>query len=287
MIQTSMDKLKAAFAALLLSAPAVHAGCAGSDAACDIDGGTYHIELPENPDGAPALMFIHGFGSSGAGMLKMRGMVNAFKDAGYAVIAPDGTKRQGRNGRSWSFHPLRPQQRDEVSFLTAVRDDAVDRFGLDVDAMVMGGFSIGGSMTSYLACAAPDTFTAYLPVAGGFWRPHPTTCAGPVRVLHTHGWTDTTVPLEGRVLRGQDMDDPKALMQGDIFTTMEIWRDANGCKQLRGDRFQTKGTFWRRAWDRCDEGTALELALFPGGHAVPRGWAAMALDWLEKLPSGS
>jgi polyhydroxybutyrate depolymerase len=41
--------------------------------------------------------------------------------------------------------------------------------------------------------------------------------------------------------------------------------------------------FWRRSWQRCTDDTALELALFPGGHGVPKGWAEMALDWFEGL----
>ena len=134
-------------------------------------------------------------------------------------------------------------------------------------------------MTHYLACQAPDAFYAYIPVGGAFWRTHPDECNGPVRLLHTHGWTDTTVPLEGRVLRGSDADDPDAIMQGDVYYAMELWRAENGCRQLRGDRFDTDGPFWRRAWVRCDPDTALELALFPGGHTVPVGWAEMIVDW--------
>jgi polyhydroxybutyrate depolymerase len=200
------------------------------------------------------------------------------------VIGPDGTVRDtGRPARRWSFHPDWPAQRDEIAFLTSVRDDAAERFDLDADKMVLGGFSIGGSMTSYLACAAPEAFDAYLPVSGGFWRPHPTECVGPVRLLHTHGWTDTTVSLEGRVVRGEDINDPNGFVQGDIFYTLGMWCEVNECVQSRADRFVTKGPFMRRSWDRCAPESALEFALFPGGHRVPKGWADLALDWLESL----
>lgn len=84
--------------------------------------------------------------------------------------------------------------------MTSVRDDAATRFDLDANSMALGGFSIGGSMTSYFACAAPDVFHAYLHVSGGFWRPHPTEFTGPANLLHTHGWKNTTVPFEGRVV---------------------------------------------------------------------------------------
>lgn len=270
------------WAAALLSSLATQAmaGCGVSASACLIDGGSYHVVLPDKPIKG-AVMFLHGFGGSGKGALSNKAWVPEALARGYAVIGPDGTERQGRKGRRWSFHPDWPQQRDDMRFLKAVRDDAAKRFSLDADTMALGGFSIGGSMTSYLACADPEAFDAYLPVGGGFWRPHPTTCAGPVRLLHTHGWTDTTVPLEGRVVRGTDRNDPDAFIQGDIFYSVGMWRDVNQCLQVRADAFVTKGDFLRRSWKRCAPGSALEFAIFPGGHKVPEGWAEMALDWLE------
>jgi polyhydroxybutyrate depolymerase len=281
-------KRTARFLAALLGAlglsPAAHAGCGAAPDACTIPGGTYHIELPQTAaPGHPSLMFIHGYGGSGLGSLGNRDTVDTALQRGYAVIAPDGMPRSEGKGNSWSFMPRGPQKRDEIAFLQAVRDDAAQRHGLNPDKMLLAGFSIGGSMTSYLACAVPGAFAAYAPVSGGFWRPHPDTCAGPVRLLHTHGWTDTTVPLEGRVLRGTDSLDPDALMQGDIFHTMNIWRETNACRQLRADSFVVTDQFWRRKWDRCSDGSALELVLFPGGHMVPKGWAALALDWFEGL----
>ena len=145
---------------------------------------------------------------------------------GYAVIGPNGLKRpNSRFGPGWSFHPDRPKQRDELSFMRDIIDDAVKNHGVDRDRILLAGFSIGGSMTSYLACDAPDLARAYAPVGGSFWRPHPAmdACAGPVNLLHTHGWRDKTVPLEGRPLGGG------RIVQGDVFQAMQIWRATNGC----------------------------------------------------------
>lgn len=265
-----------ATALTLAAGPAV--ACAdAARTACEIDGGSYHIALP--PDAVapvPAVVYLHGWGGSGDGAVRNRRVVDTVLGRGYALIAPNGTPRRGgARGRTWSFHPERPVVRDETAFLTAVIDDAAARHGIDRERVVLSGFSIGGSMTSYLACAAPATFAAYAPVGGSFWRPHPEACAGPVRLLHTHGWSDTTVPLEGRYLSGLDA------VQGDVFHAMETWRAANGCDFLRADGFASDGPFWRRRWERCDDGTALELALFPGGHTVPDAWAGTMLDWFE------
>ena len=270
------------WAVVVASATIAQAECGDVEDACEVDEGAYLVALPDG-DIKGSIMFLHGFGGSGKGSVGQSWVKDALA-RGYAVIGPDGTVRDtGRPARRWSFHPDWPAQRDEVAFLTSVRDDAAERFDLDADKMILGGFSIGGSMTSYLACAAPEAFDAYLPVGGGFWRPHPTECVGPVRLLHTHGWTDTTVPLEGRVVRGEDINDPNGFVQGDIFYTLGMWREVNECVQSRADKFVTKGPFMRRSWDRCAPDSALEFALFSGGHRVPKGWADLALDWLENL----
>jgi polyhydroxybutyrate depolymerase len=85
------------------------------------------------------------------------------------------------------------------------------------------------------------------------------------------------------VVRGEDINDPDGFVQGDIFYTLGMWREVNECVQIRADKFVTKGPFMRRSWERCTDGSALEFALFPGGHRVPNGWAKMAFDWLENL----
>lgn len=274
-------------AALSLAASAAHAVC-GPDAeiACELPSGTYHIELPENAENAPALMFLHGWGSSGMGSLSMRGMVETALDRGYAVIAPDGVPREGQNGRTWNFHPLREHSRDEPTFLVEVRDDAAARFGINPDAVVLAGFSIGGSMTAYAACAEPDAFAAFAPLSGNFWRPHPEpgNCAGPVRMLHVHGWTDGTVPLEGRILGGAgggiDPNEPGLFVQGDVWEAMEIWRINNACNH-NARSFGQNETYWIRSWTECAPGAELSMALFYGGHGIPPGWAGLVLDWVE------
>jgi polyhydroxybutyrate depolymerase len=256
-----------------LAAPAARADCNGATAACKLPGGTYHIVLPEGAGpGVPAIMLLHGYGGEGLGTIRNKAMVNLMLSRGYAVIAADGQPRRDGDGRTWDFHPDRPATRDEVAFLIAVADDAATRFGVDRKNMLLAGFSIGGSMTSYVACQAPDAFAAYAPVAGSFWRPHPASCAGPVRLLHTHGTADRTVPLEGREIM-------PGFVQGNVFEAMEIWRVTNGCSTA--ERTESLGIYAIRHWTDCQTGTDLRFALHKGGHSIPKGWAGMAVDWFE------
>jgi polyhydroxybutyrate depolymerase len=262
-----------------LATPAV---TCSRDTPCPVGDRAYYAALPDlGAKNAPAVVFIHGFGGSGEGALRNAGMVNTFLERGYALIAPDGTPRTGGDGRSWGFHQQSGRQADEITFLQEVRDDAIARFDLAPDRIILAGFSIGGSMTAYTACAAPDSFTAFAPLAGNFWRPHPTECMGPVKMLHTHGWTDGTVPLEGRVVNQVDRDEMGAVAQGDISYAMGLWRDTNKCANYQPRQFDTDGPFWQRTWTNCSAGSALTFALFDGGHVIPQGWPDLIVDWAE------
>ncbi len=278
-----MKRLVFAFLSLMIAGPVVAQSCTRDEDACEVPLGSYHLVLPEAADNPPAVIFLHGAGGTGRGILGMRGTVEALRARGYAVIAPNGLPwGNGRGGGIWNFLPTlgRENPRDEAAFLAEVVADAAESHGVDADRVILAGFSAGGFMVNYLACDTPGAFAAYMPVSGGFWRPHPEECAGPVRLLHTHGWRDSTVPLEGRPLRGGQW------LQGDIFEGLGIWRTANACDRPNPTGYSETGDFQRRHWE-CAEGAALELALFPGGHGVPAGWADMAIDWFEALPPQS
>lgn len=267
--------LSALFLALLWSGPAQSA-CADLPGACEIAEGSYHLVVPETPahDGGPppAVVFLHGYGGSGAGALTIGAMVKAFLGQGYAVIAPDGQPRQQGGGGSWAVVPGRASPRDDAAFVIAVADDAARRFGLDRQRTLLAGFSLGGSMTSYVACEHPEAFAAYAPVAGSFWKPLPESCAGPMRLFHTHGTSDGTVPLAGREIR-------PGIAQGDVFESLRILGRTNGCAADPAT-LQDDGPYQRSRWTACAPGASIDLALHSGGHGIPPGWAEMILRWM-------
>ena len=259
-------------------AAAEPAPCGSAQSACQVSLGTYHLAEPETPADTPRPAFIYFHGAGGTGRtIGSAPMAQALMARGYVVAAPNGLVRPNtRFGPGWSFRPEAPQLRDELAFTRQLIDDLVTRHNVDPARIVLTGYSIGGSLVWYLACRDATLAAAYTPYAGGFWRPHPQDCDGPVKLLHTHGWRDQTVPLEGRPLRGG------AIEQGDIFEGLQRWRTENGCTRLRPDSFDTSGRYWRRKWEACAEGTALEFALWPGGHTRPDAeWAEMAADWVE------
>ena len=270
-----MRTLCAAALALTLGSGVAYAGCASDPAPCTIPSGDYHIALPDDPQDAPVMVFLHGAGSSGANVMRNSGLVNAVTQRGYAILAPSALpRRAGQNGGVWTFLPSW-EGRDEPAFLAETVRAAATRFGVSDRKILLAGFSAGAFMVHYLACETPGQFPAYAPLAGAFWEPHPEACNGPVKLFQTHGWTDTTVPLEGRPLfNGQ-------FLQGDVFASLTTWRQANDCPNMAPDRYEETGVYMRRAWTDCATGSALELALHPGGHSIPAGWVDMVLDWFE------
>jgi len=267
--------LSALIGVSFLASPA-QARCGDDPNSCRMPGGEYDLVLPiTGSESPPVVMFLHGAGGSGATVMRNKRLVNSLLARGYAVLAPTAQRSFGSgSGFVWNFFPGW-EGRDENQFLQDVAGDASRRFGFSRARILLAGFSAGGFMVNYLACDTPGAFAAYASVSGGFWRPHPDQCAGPVKLFHTHGWADKTVPLEGRSLGGG------RYQQGDIFAGLEIWREANACAGENPDSYGDTGDFWRRKWTDCAPDSALELAMFPGGHRVPAGWGDMVLDWFE------
>lgn len=267
--------------ALILGLTHTMAQACGSQAEpCKVALGDYHAAVPAAapPPGEkrPAVLFFHGAGGGGDAILAADSVLRPFVEAGYVVLGPNGLVMQGsRYGRGWSFLPDAPQQRDELAFAQQVLDDAVARFDVDRKRVLVGGFSIGASLTWYLACRQPDLGAAYVPLAGNFWRPQPERCAGPVDILQTHGWRDEVFPLEGRQLGSGHA-------QGDVFEGLRLWRVANGCKTTRPDAIEVHGQVWQRSWTNCASGRQVSLVLHAGGHEdPPKEWAELARHWFE------
>lgn len=129
-------------------------------------------------------------------------------------------------------------------------------------------------MAWMMACYAGDHFAGFVSVAGALRRPVPdATCpAGPVRLLQVHGFSDTQVPFEGRGIRDWH--------QGDLFESFDLMRNTNQCR-TNPDTIEINDEFRCRSWAESCGGGALQMCIHDGGHGLPKGWAALAREWLE------
>jgi polyhydroxybutyrate depolymerase len=273
-----MRRLFATLALCLSALPAVAQSACGDPAAvCPTLHGYYRLAMPEGVTGpVPAVMFLHGWGGSSAGVMKNKAMLATLSARGYALIAPEGVRTSPeREQKNWAVRDGRDYERDDLAFIAEVLTDAAAH-GIDRNRVLMTGFSRGASMAWDVACHTPKSARAYAPVAGAFWEPLPDHCEGPVDLFQTHGWTDKVVPLEGRSVAGG------TLTQGDAFASLRILRDANACDPQMPDTapMEADGDLWLRNWTHCPGGR-IDLMLHPGGHSIPTGWLERALDWFE------
>jgi polyhydroxybutyrate depolymerase len=267
------------FAAFLTGGQALALDCGSENLPCKIALGEYHVATPAEWRGGPAVVYLHGYGGSGAKIIRNKRFVEEFTSRGYALIAPTALPWHENKPTDWAVRDgWITYPRSDVRFLRDVLADAVARADLDPDRVLLSGFSRGGSMVWEVACLAPDLAHAYAPASGGFWLPTTTDCIGPVHMLHTHGFSDKLVPLEGRTWRNAEFD--VTVSQADIWDGLKLWRRENSCPNNAATHDMTDG-LWRKRWN-CEHGS-LEFVLHKGGHRLPKTWAKITLDWFESL----
>jgi polyhydroxybutyrate depolymerase len=268
----------AATAILLLAtsmSSSVNAACLDERAACKVAAGRYHVAWPPGVPRSktvPAVVALHSWGGTGAGLIQSGKMVKVLLSQGYAVIAPEGLSRREGAGNSWEVQ-IASARRNDPDFIKSVADDAARRFNIDRSKMLLVGFSVGGSMVAYTACRYPSAFKGFAPVSGSFWQPQPQRCAGPVNYLHSHGKSDNTMPLQGRVVG-------KGLRQGNVLKALDTFAAESGCT---GTSTGSSGGIDVKRWTGCSTGRSIRFDMYPGGHSVPKGWANRVVQWFEGL----
>ncbi len=243
--------------------------CGGEDAPCGVPLGTYHVAAPPDWDGTkplPAMLFLHGYNSSGTAYLRNSGFVAAWQAGGVLLILPNGVPGRPGGPRSWAHQGSPNQAREDLAFLDEVVSDV--RAHYPVSSLWASGFSQGGSMVWDLACYRSEAFDGFFSNSGGFWAPLPLRCKGPLRLRHSHGTADGVVPLAGRQLG--------LWRQGDIRQGWEVLKAAAACPAEPTGKADL-GPARCSVWSDCQDGH-LELCLFDGGHRTPAGWIGQSLE---------
>jgi polyhydroxybutyrate depolymerase len=253
----------AVFFSVLMFAGAGHACDRDSD--CVIPSGTYRIVMPEGVNGpVGALVFAHGYRGSAAGTMKNAGLIRMATDRGMAFIALDAL------GGDWAL-PNAPghavEERDEMAYLDAVIADAA-QFGVDPQRTVITGFSAGGMFVWNAICDRGDAYGGYIPYSGTFWQGPPDHCdAGAQNIVHVHGDSDETVPLEGRAIGDT--------RQGSVPETLAMYRADKG---FVGETAMVTADL---TCERAVSGSKhLDFCMFPGKHSFTAERLAAAYELL-------
>lgn len=225
---------------------------------------TYRLLVPSDrgTEARALVLVLHGgFGTPEQAALQT-GFDEAAEEHGFLAAYPEGLLRAWNAGGCCGW----PQESglDDVGFLLALVDDLVARYGVDPRRVYATGMSNGGMMAYRLACEAADRVAAVAPVAATLF----TECAPstPVSVLHFHSELDRAVLFEGGLNTGGVVfQDRPPVRDG-----LDLFRTVNGC----GDRatVDTAPHLVLEAWEDCEAGTAVQLALTDdGGHSWPSG----------------
>lgn len=258
--------------------PANAAGCdiGAYEGACATKNGYYRIRTPTGAGPWPAVVYLYGSLGNSARQIENESFVQAFVDRGYAVIVPialdlryvDGT------GSGWALRNERTRAaRDDTAFIAEVLDDAEVRHRIKRDRVLITGMSRGGFLAWDIACHAPGMAAAYAPIAAGYLGRMPPRCAGPVRLLHTHGRADEVVSLEEN---GWQSGGARMTPLGEALATIAR---TDGCIAAKPpERFLD---YDRTTWEGCGPGGSVDLLLHSGGHMVPLSWYSAVIDWFE------
>ncbi|WP_108838209.1 PHB depolymerase family esterase [Tateyamaria sp. Alg231-49] len=259
--------MRFALSLALMLLPSIAVAC-GPDSDCMIGDRHYRIAMPEGQAGpVGAIVFAHGYRGSARGVMRNGGLRRMVSEMGLALIAPKSARDD------WDI-PGAPSDMAstgaaEIAYFEAMISDAVARFGIDPDRVMMSGFSAGGMVTWELACQRPNLFAGFAPVSGTFWGGPPAACAAPASVIHIHGTKDRTVPLAGRPIG--------PTKQGDVLDVLAMYRAVGG--------FGPETVVQIDAMSCTRQGNAaddlLEFCTFDGGHSFSRSYLSYAWDRLR------
>ena len=255
------------FLPVALALWALPAMACGPDTDCMVGERSYRIAMPDGgaaENTAPVILYAHGYKGTARGVMRNGSLRRLANDLGAALIAAQS------DGPGWDL-PNGPRTLDsdgaaEFAYFDAVIDDAAARFAIDKDRMVATGFSSGGMMVWNLACARPDRFVGFVPIAGTFWKEPPATCSEPAaNVIHIHGDADRVVPLLGRPIG--------PTKQGEVPAALTMYEVFGGFGSAERVRYADLD---------CEErsnasGKVLAFCLFAGGHSfrtehLRHGW---------------
>ena len=245
------------------------AAACGPDSDCRLGERTYRIRMPAVTNGtAPvgAIMYMHGYRGSAAGIMRNKALGKAVSDLGLALVAPKSL------GDDWSIPNAPKEYTDDLAFFDRLLEEITSRFAIDPKRIMATGFSAGGMMVWNLACERGGSFAGFAPIAGTFWAPIPQSCPSPpVHLLHTHGTDDKVVPLRGRPIQKTH--------QGDVYKALSLFGAAGSFGAAKA--YEVLDLTCERRLN--PKGRALELCLHPGGHSFKSEYVVRAWRELEAL----
>jgi polyhydroxybutyrate depolymerase len=191
--------------------------------------------------GAPLAIVLHPLGTSNVQMANLS-RAGRLAAQGAVVLLP-----QGNNG-TWNENPATSGGPDDVGFISALIDRAIQQYQVDPAHVYVLGFSDGGFMAERLACDLASRLAGFAAVAALLRQSLATECrpAAKIRAALVNGTSDMINPYAGNI----------ALGEYSAPATAAFWAQQEGCSPLTPEVKQLP--------PQVDDGTSVTLATYTG-----------------------
>jgi len=149
----------------------------------------------------PLVFNLHGYTSDNV-QQEFYGDFRSIADtANFILVHPNGTFDQSGD-RFWNAFDLPGV--DDVGFISAVIDEVIGGYSIDLNCVYSTGMSNGGFMSYELACELGSRIAAVASVTGTMTTGKLATCdpLKPTPIMQIHGTVDATVPYNGNAQFG-------------------------------------------------------------------------------------
>lgn len=159
---------------------------------------TYWLYLPDNPENAPLVLCLHGYGGKAEGYRPE--LLEVAKENGFALCYPQGEKApKGKTGWNVGYPAQEGMKTDDVDFVCDLVRYLQKTHKLSRKNTFYSGMSNGGEMCYILATQRPDVFSAYATIAGLTmeWLYKDFSPKKAVPIMEVHGTADKTSMWKG------------------------------------------------------------------------------------------
>jgi polyhydroxybutyrate depolymerase len=236
----------------------------------------YLLHVPPSYDGADALPLVlnfHGLGGNAQQQMNYTGLPAKSDKEGFLLVAPQGLSTDIIAIPHWNNTQLEPSPND-VGYTRDLIDKLSTELCVDPSRVYATGMSMGGMMSSRLACSLSDRIAAVAPVAGLYFPPlgsdlpESPECKStrPVPILAFHGDADPIVPFDGGPVGIEDLPIGVTFrdMDGEVLPD---WAGHFGCDGAPSDERVTEHVRLI-SYSGCEAPLSLYV-IENGGHTWP------------------
>ena len=223
----------------------------------------YLLDVPDGADNTEPLMLIfalHGFDMNNIAVVDLFNFTE--RSNGQAItVWPQGEGPHPGNVSHWGDGVLESTwsgNEKNYEFLQTIRNDLGERYCIDQERIFIAGFSMGAFFTNTIACAHPDWFRGFAPVAGG--GPECNNAAAKAAIMVQHGTADDIVDIAN----GEGSRD--------------FWLNQNGCGQTSTTSLNNCAFY-----DGCPDETPVAWCTGNYEHYIPSEVAENAWSFFSSL----